>query len=101
MNLLLKEEIEYCHYYDLNEWGFDLTQQETSKNNKVILGKIADDFADRFTLAPTIVKEAFKIEYLTIRTTEDILILYNLKGLDDVDRVYLNVNTEYFKYLFG
>ncbi|WP_316767994.1 hypothetical protein [Pedobacter frigiditerrae] len=100
MNLPEPKDIEFKKYYDLNEWGFDLTNTEASQENQNILEKIANDFAQNFNLAPSVVKDAFNVEYISIRTTEDILILYNLAGSDDVERLYVNINMKYFKELF-
>lgn len=101
MTLPNLDEIEYKKYYDLNEWEFDLTQNETSKHNQGVLNKIIEEFAEEFNISPSVAKDVLKTEYVTIRTTEPILVLYNLKGNDDVNKTYVNANMRWFKELFG
>lgn len=95
------EDVEFIYFYDLNKIGFDFHESETSASNLAVLKNIIDDFSSRFNISPAIVSEAFSIEYLTIRSTEDIVILYNNKGNDDVYRHYTNVNSPTFKFFFN
>lgn len=101
MNLPKLEEIEYKKYYDLSKRQFDFKQSETSEHNQDILEQIVEEFAAEFKIAPSVAKEVLNIEWAVLRTTEPILVLYNLKGTDDVHKTYVNANMSWFKELFG
>jgi len=101
MNQPKLEEIEYKKYYDLSKRQFDFKQSETAQHNREILEEIVDDFANTFGLAPSVAKEVLNIEWAVLRTTEPLLVLYNLKGTDDVEKTYVNEHMSWFKELFG
>lgn len=100
MNQPNLEDIEFKKYYDLNKFYFNFQQSETSEHNREILETILADFAAEFNIALAVAKDALKKEWAVLRTTEPILVLYNLKGTDEVEKTYVNANTSWFKLLF-
>lgn len=94
------DEVEYINYYKLVEFGFEFNEPESSLNNLAAINRIIDDFSSRYNIAPQVVKGAFDREFLSIRSTEDIMILYNNKGNDDVYRHYTNIDSITFRLFF-
>jgi len=91
------QHVEYFKIYNLLDYEFNFKKSETCQENSDRLGEIILDFSNNFSIAPHITKQAFDVEYLSLRSTEPILILYNNKGTDDVYRIYTNVGTPTYK----
>ncbi len=94
------ENVEYSKWYDLISFGYEFGEGEHSQRNWEIFQSIIEDFSDTFNIAPQITKDAFEVERVNLRTSENIMVMYNEIGTDDVYRIYTNKNTPTFRLLF-